>query len=182
MNTRSLVQAARDGSFETAAELLTNRPDQVGGVDLNDALCEAAFNGHAEIVLLLLRHGADVNARNGNDLTPLDCAVENMHGEIVRLLLSAGADVNTRDSFGVTPLHRAIDIEVEDSNYAYDVEGVTRPPSTSITAILIEHGADPDATDKEGETPLQWAAKLGHEAGVELLRSRRAGPPPSSGH
>lgn len=55
----------------------------------------------AEIVQVLIEHGADVNdpGRSGcNGITPLHDACQNGHLEIVQLLLNHGADVNARDS------------------------------------------------------------------------------------
>jgi ankyrin repeat protein len=40
--------------------------------------------------------------------------------------------------------------------------------------LLLERGADVEAKDKEGGTALNWAAGLGHEAVVRLLKSAGA--------
>lgn len=54
------------------------------------ALRRAAFWGHSETILILLRGGADVHAA-GDDA--LRAAVWNGHTAAVRILLDAGADV-----------------------------------------------------------------------------------------
>jgi len=41
---------------------------------------------------------------------------------------------------------------------------------------LLENGADPNAKDNAGHTPLHWAAHLGHVEIVELLLERGANP------
>jgi ankyrin repeat protein len=176
MHQMKLAEAAREGDFEAVAGILAQRVGFLDDYELNDALCQAALYGHEEIVRFLLRHGPDVNARPRVDMAPLDCAVEGMHGAIVELLLSAGADINAKDGYGTTALHRALDIEVENSKYKYDVEGAVTTPSTAITGILVEHGADLNAPDYKGRTPLQLATALGHEAAEKLLRARGAGP------
>lgn len=39
---------------------------------------------------------------------------------------------------------------------------------------LLDQGADPEAQDKKGETPLNWAALAGHRKVAELLIERGA--------
>jgi len=54
------------------------------------------------VVKLLLEHGADPNAVEGNGLTPLHTAAGNGNREIVTMLLEAGADRALRSSDGST--------------------------------------------------------------------------------
>jgi len=49
-------------------------------------LHEGAYNGHKEIVELLITSGADVNAMKIDGMTPLDMATFGNHTEIVDLL------------------------------------------------------------------------------------------------
>jgi ankyrin repeat protein len=50
------------------------------------ALHDAAENGHAEVVKVLIDHGA-IDAKAASGRTALDCAVSNGHTEVVRVLL-----------------------------------------------------------------------------------------------
>ena len=52
----------------------------------------AAWEGHAKVVQLLLRAGANAHAPEGEGQTALTIAAERGHKEVVRLLLEAGAD------------------------------------------------------------------------------------------
>jgi hypothetical protein len=77
-------------------------------------LHEAVYVGEVEICRLLLDHGADVNARTGNnqkgssvDWTPLFMAVSYGKEDIVAELLRYGAEVNITDQRGVTPMQLA---------------------------------------------------------------------------
>jgi ankyrin repeat protein len=49
--------------------------------------------------------GADVNARDKNDGTPLHYAVARGHLSVVEFLIEKGADLNARNRYGKTPLN-----------------------------------------------------------------------------
>ncbi|CAG8256821.1 unnamed protein product [Penicillium olsonii] len=66
------------------------------GLDNTTALIEACRVGRIEIVMLLLREGADVNAVDKHQLSALILAAAKGHVHIVRELLRHGADVNYR--------------------------------------------------------------------------------------
>ncbi len=53
-------------------------------------LHEGAYNGHKEIVELLITSGANVNAMKTDGMTPLDMAHMNRRNEIVDLLRKHG--------------------------------------------------------------------------------------------
>jgi ankyrin repeat protein len=83
----------------------------------------------------------------------------------VRRLLAEGHDVDD-DAWGKgrkTPLMESLD-EVEEF---YDDD------RRSMTAVLLEHGADVHRRDESGRTPLHYAAGVG-ESAVELLLSAGA--------
>jgi ankyrin repeat protein len=63
----------------------------------------AALKGHAEVVTILLKAGAEVNAKVLENCTPLYYAAENGHAEVVKILLMAGADPRAADRAGKTP-------------------------------------------------------------------------------
>lgn len=94
----ALRRAASAGDVAKVKELLA------AGVDVNaansyggTALAFACDKGRAEVVNLLLEHGADVNAKDRfYGATPLTWAVEKGHVEIVRALLAKGAEGETQ--------------------------------------------------------------------------------------
>jgi len=59
------------------------------------------------IIQALLKHGAKIEARNGNGSTALIEAAERRHPEIVRILIDQGADVNAVSAHGHTALFLA---------------------------------------------------------------------------
>lgn len=84
------------------------------------------------------------------------------HRELVELLITDGANINVEDENGWTPLRHA----TRKYRNVNDVE---------IIKILIENGADVNAkNDKDGWTPLIWAAKEGDYDLVKLLIAKGA--------
>ena len=71
----------------------------------------------------------------------------------LKLMLTAGTDVNVRSPFdGSSALHLAA------------IHGRSR-----IASVLLKVGADEDALDEAGETPLMKAAELGHQPVMDIL-------------
>jgi ankyrin repeat protein len=96
-------------------------------------------------------------------------AVEQLDKERVRYLLEAGANPNIRGFAGITPLHLAVDIEVEDAIRRYDKGGSETPPDGALIRLLVAHGADVQAKDDKGETPLDWAKQRKHQAAIKAM-------------
>ncbi|MBV9866268.1 MAG: ankyrin repeat domain-containing protein [Abitibacteriaceae bacterium] len=61
-----------------------------------------------EVGRLLLRAGANVNARDNKDGTPLHLASLFGHKNMAKLLIEFDADINARTNNGWTPLHSAV--------------------------------------------------------------------------
>jgi len=156
-----LHYAALYCSDTTLRFLVTEYPEDVNARSQDDnstPLHRASGNGRAEVVRILLEHGADPIAQNKRGLAPLHRASDRGHVEVVRLLIGFGAGVSARDDQGWTPLHWASDRGHGD-----------------VACVLLEHGADATAHDEQGWTPLHRASDQGHaELARALLERGRA--------
>jgi ankyrin repeat protein len=129
------------------------------------------------IVLLLIQHNANVNAEicrgasSDAGMTPLHMACilprgaarlyPNL-GPIVKDLLKAGARVDPRDVEGSTPL---ITLSQHKSDASYDAY------VEAAQIALINAGADVNAMNREGKTPVMCAAEAGNTRFIEYLMS-----------
>lgn len=105
----------------------------------------------------LLAFGADVNAVDGNGVTPLMAACNYGDLSAVTQLLKSSADVNAQDNYGKTALHYS----VRAIGY-YEMD---------IVAQLLSNGANPHIKDNESATPLDDAAILRNDFAImELVR------------
>ncbi len=116
----------------------------------------AVLNNYMELAEFLVEHGANVNARDRNNETPMHRAVisdRTRDHEMMRFLLRHGADVNATRNYDETPLHTAAYLGLKDT-----------------AAFLLEHGGNPNARSGRGETPLILAScPTGYPELVELL-------------
>jgi hypothetical protein len=127
-----LQSAAYQGNLRIVQELIKYNAD----INAKDALGEGAIydasRGHTldcpNIVRLLLEHGADVNVRQYERLTPLHRASMEGAMEVARVLLEHGANVHAEDGEERTPLQVVSEIDDE----------MTR---SSMTKLLVEHSA-----------------------------------------
>ena len=98
-------------------------------------------------VKLLLAAGYDVETKNDSDIsgwageTLLLAATFWRRIEIAELLIEAGANVNATTEKHVLPLHEAVRMEYPE-----------------MVKLLLKNGADAQAVDHTGRTPLEYAS------------------------
>ncbi len=140
---------------------------------LHDA---ASANANPEVIAAMVGAGAEIDAGNGLGRSPLLVAAEkSRHPAVVESLLNAGADLHARSpKSGMTALHfAALRKEVEFSS------GRERRLAGDMIALLLARGADPNAEDRHGETPLHKAARTGGETGYIVKQLLDAGADPN---
>jgi ankyrin repeat protein len=122
---------------------------------MRTALHFAAMKGLDEVVCLLLDRGASLEAKDGYNLTALTCARLTGQQRTVKLLLARGANGEERPASHcneTTLLHGAASVG--------DVE---------MVRLLLDQGAEVDAKDGFGKTPLLHAAACGHANRLPLV-------------
>ena len=149
-----------------------NARDEEGRTPLHAAAQHGAM---PSVIAELVKRGADPNLGDNFGWTPLHAAVMALSADpkTVAALLEAGADPNARDERGETPLHRAaqftdrmnFDIS-DDSVELAEMIAATAASMPDIMATLVEAGADPDARDEQGRTPLHLAARRASDADI----------------
>jgi ankyrin repeat protein len=139
------VQACRLLS-ELGADISATTQDQG-----RTMLHQAVLSGNFELCLLFIEGGMEVNAKDKNEGTPFHYAVsEEGNIEVCRLLVDHGADVSASAN-DISPIHTA-----------------AQGNHVQLCKILIEEwGADVNAKDDVGSTPLKKAVRNGS---IELCR------------
>jgi ankyrin repeat protein len=161
----ALMFAAENGHAAVVRELLAagadvaagNRGHAADGGGGSQALHFAAAKGHVDVCALLLDAGANPNVLGRYCRTPLTEACYNARADVIRLLLSRGGDVKLKSR-------------------RKDYEG---PAFAAVTArdpqtlrLVLDAGADPNATGGRRSSPLQLAAgrdDVESDARIELM-------------
>ena len=178
----TLNNAIKSGDVETVRGIITAQPDLLRSSDapvtplllsvyyrhtavtqailesgLELTLHEAAATGNTAGAATILDAQPDtINSLSADGFPPLGLACYFNHPETVRLLLQRGAEVNqhAQNTQQVAAIHAAVSAR-----------------SLEITRMLIEHGADVNATQQQAVVPLHAAAMNGDaEILHELLK------------
>ena len=123
-------------------------------------LIRAAANDDAEVVKLLLAHGAEINLHQADGQTATMAALTPRRGagnedqavEVLRVLHAAGAEVN-----GVAKPHH-----LQRTRGGTALHYATRLGWKKAMAELVSYGADVNAKDPDGLTALDYAMARGY--------------------
>jgi ankyrin repeat protein len=101
--------------------------------------------------------------------TPLHRAASFGLVDVAEVLLKHGAAVGARTVDGTTPLHAACSREYPDPDEGLTSSAYQREkPRLATARLLVRHGADVNATNAQGATPLFEA--VGGASGPDLVR------------
>ena len=148
-----------DVAGDTPLAMLLLSPDP-GERRLAQSVISAMDKWPFDIQALVVRGPTDVLR---SSLSRLDPTIRGPEGEtlmhfakrrkIASLLAGIGVPVDSPDSHGITPLMRALEQEA----------------SPRLIRWFLENGADPNARDEMGRTPLMYAADAGTPESVKIL-------------
>ena len=176
-----LMTCSRAGNLEAVQAILSRSDVNVDASEIRrgqTALMWAVAAKHSQVAKALIDSGADIHARSrvietfnhlqveyyGKDVhyaaqaggsTVLLFAARSGDLESARVLLAAGANVN--------------DATAEDGSALVVAAASGHEP---LAQFLLENGADPNATDALGITPLHWAL----QEGLQAIVAGRTGP------
>ena len=141
------------------------------------ALNMAVSGGATEIVDLLLKNKADVNARDHNGDTPLVRAMRERNQQMAELLLTKGADPNAPDVYGFPPLHVALGAQppppsVQPGSGFNPIPRSTGRVVMQNPALGQGFGGLPPSFTTPGASPAQ----ISEEQMVDLLLKHKADP------
>ena len=176
----ALLFAAREGDIETTRAMLDGGVDiNYGDVDDTTALVVAIMNKRFSLAKFLIDRGADPNVVDASGRTSLYASIDIRNEdwstlpnrttddplpslEVVKALLAKGAAVNT-------PLKRPLPGRSGmDSGDTVLNDGTTpliraaRTGDATVMRLLLEKGADPKLTTRDGNNALMIAAGVGY--------------------
>jgi ankyrin repeat protein len=139
-----LVEAIKSGQRVAALDMISKKSADVNAAEADGTtpLIWAANLNDTDLVLRLLKAGA--NAKVGNQLgsNPLSEAALNSNIDLIKALLAAGADPNAAGPDGQTPLMV-----------------LARGSNVAAAKLLLDKGANPNVRETQrAQTPLMWAA------------------------
>ena len=154
----AIVNLLLERGADPNMQLLFKPANVRGGVYTRGAtaLIRAAYNGDAEVVKLLLAHGADATLMTADRQTPIHAVIagrapEPQAVELIKVLQKAGADVNVialvnhpEEIRGGTALHYAV-----------------RKRQKEVIKLLASFGIDMNAVDQDGLSALDYTQSRG---------------------
>ena len=144
---------------------------------------------HLDVLELLVEKGADVNARYTKTVPPRQAqgninvapgstalyrAVRSIDLASVKLLVDAGANPSLALVDGSTPLMAAAGLGAPRGGDEEVTEAGDRNDPVDVMKLLVDKGADVNAVNDQGMTPMHYAVQRGVDRIIEYLASKGA--------
>jgi len=162
MINSEMTQIIKNNDYKKLESFLSRYSSQINVDRTNEygktMLMEAAQNGSADVVGILLKYGANVNTATKSGKTALHFAINAMSVNSVKNLLKCKyIDIDAKDSSGTNALMHCA--EASSNNGAYE-----------IAKLLIDHGADVKALDSDGMNALDHLALCVKGGNVDIAK------------
>ena len=192
---KTLIDA---GASVRARDMYGNTPLHCAAESWNEVLHprwnrdkERQLVSSESIVVLLIESGADINAVNKYDFTPLHEAARSGDIEVAEILIRAGADINAKCvRRSLTPLHtaaysgncRVVKILIENGadislksgirgNTPFHLAVGSGKDAIEVCKVFLDNGAKVDQINYEQYTPLDLAKDYGVKELIDFLQS-----------
>ncbi|MDB6027223.1 MAG: hypothetical protein JWM68_3446 [Verrucomicrobiales bacterium] len=171
------------GDRNRIAEFVAGDPKLVNTLNTrqHSPLVRAVVSNQKEVVAFLLQHGAKVDSQIEQKWTAFHIAAARNFVEIGEMLLQAGADPNELASGGIAPMHivaafgrkeflelllrhnALVNIKVQEQGGHFantPLHWAAHKGHVAIVKILLEHGADPLALNRQNQTVEELILKM----------------------
>ncbi len=161
----NIIEAIETGDIEYLKNNIGKfNPNQKGQYDFH-LLHRAVHLGHCEIVQLLINNGADIDIFDEDRFTPLHSIIdgnENNWFECIELLIQNGANINTYRVWR--------DFDDTKSKESILITAIRESVYIEVIKLLLEHGADVNFIDSDGDKAINYAYDSHLYDIIELLK------------
>lgn len=186
------VNICMKGNTSAVESALNSSMSFVPQSDLIRGMIAACSHGHVTTAQALYDHEVAVDAIcESDDVTPLQHAALRNHTQVCLWLLSVGASPLRMNSWGTCAIHYfcvngmtdvLADVLGDSSFKMVDIRSLGGRTGLHFASgyghvetvcSLLDHGADLNASDGHGNTPLHYACEMGMTAVVKILLKNR---------
>jgi len=184
--TSSLLRIAAESGYTEVVEFLLRKK----AISMDEALLQAARQGHVEVTKALLDHKADVAAREESPQRSIPLSYASMLGrtDCVSTLLERRSDISWKNadnsasllhlsaSFGHAEvssrlIKEGLSVHAKSDGGRRPIHEAADQGHVVLVKLLLAARADPDAEDDYGQTIFDGADRSGHVRIIDFLQS-----------